>query len=1352
MSDPHVRFHAEWLGMVQPSEGLTLSIPVLVDAQIMERQPADLRTAFRDHCPEGKITDLPAFFEEILDLELGRHFDVGDDLPDDLALYVTEGRQTLTPTWGLRGQSPRALPEGASAAEIAGAPYAALLWDLPPGLPLDTRETTTGDWDYPPGAKFDRLLRACGVPVGLLTNRRVIRLIYAPKGQSSGWIDFRIADMIDPAGAPILDAFIVLLRAERWLSVASEETLPGLMAQSRDRQANVTNALAEQVFEALQALLQGFDRANDRDPARPLDAAFHDDDLYGGLLTVMLRLVFLLYAEEHGLLPVEHPLYAQHLSVIDLYERLVEDEGLHPDEMDQRFGAWPRLLATFRAVYFGVAWQPNPDSKQPALHLPARSGGLFDPDRHPWLEGRPLIGAASLDPTQNGQIRTPAIDDGTLLAVLKGLIVIEGQRLSYKALDVEQIGSVYERLMGYSVVRVPGTAARLKPSGVWLSGEEILAQPASGRPGWLQAELGLSRGKSKTLASALRDLEDTAEGAAAALEILVEHAGQKRNQPLAQAGEMVLQPGAERRRTSSHYTPRTLSAPIVARTLEPLLRCLGEAPTADQILSLKICDPAMGSGAFLVEACRYLAEQVVAAWTLHQATPPDVGALEPALHARRLVAQRCLYGVDKNPFAVDLARISMWLITLARDLPFTFVDHALRHGDSLVGLSLDQIRAFHWDPPVDTRKGKKKAKKAAESGQVVMGFLKNAIDRALDDTVEIREQILALADSTDTAHKLDLLDQAEYLTDRVRDLADACVGAFFAHEKPADREKERQRRHSLVERWLSDENSDEGVAAGLEIQALAADLRATLPTFHWMLEFPEVFYLERPDPLAPEETGVAWMDAFIGNPPFLGGRRIRSELGDGYTEWLGSYFKCSKNADISAHFFTRANHLLGPHGTLGLIATNTIAQGDTREAGLARLVAADNALIYDATTHMSWPGDAAVTVSVVHMAKGEAIAAVEIKRLDGQSVSHINSQLQPKSERPNALSLNANTGLSFQGAVLVGTGFTLTPEERVALITQNPLNAELIYPYLGGQEVNSSPTQSHSRYVINFGEMPLDEAEKWPDLINIIRERVKPARDQVRREAHKKYWWHFGDKRPALFSAIKPLDRCLVNSQVSKHLLFAWQPTDRVFGHALYVYPLTSDTAFAILQSRVHEYWARLLSSSLEDRLRYAPSDCFSTFPFPEDMTQPALNAAGEALYSARAAYMVAQDQGLTPTYNQLKDPGCTTPEIQQLRRLHEAMDRAVLAAYGWADIEVPPYGIASEAQTQAFEDEVIDRLFVLNGERAKTEASALRAAKAAQKAKTTKAKGKTAAKKPAAKKSAKPPETPAAEEQEKLL
>jgi type II restriction/modification system DNA methylase subunit YeeA len=137
----------------------------------------------------------------------------------------------------------------------------------------------------------------------------------------------------------------------------------------------------------------------------------------------------------------------------------------------------------------------------------------------------------------------------------------------------------------------------------------------------------------------------------------------------------------------------------VQRTLEPLLAVMGPEPTSARILNLKVCDPAMGSGAFLVEACRFLAEHVVAAWTREgaiESVARDHG--EPLLHARRLVAQRCLYGVDKNDAAVELAKLSLWLVTLSKTLPFTFLDHALRHGDSLVGLDFDQIRSFHWKP------------------------------------------------------------------------------------------------------------------------------------------------------------------------------------------------------------------------------------------------------------------------------------------------------------------------------------------------------------------------------------------------------------------------------------------------------------------------------------------------------------------------------------------------------------------------------------------------------------------------------------------------------------------------------
>ena len=301
--------------------------------------------------------------------------------------------------------------------------------------------------------------------------------------------------------------------------------------------------------------------------------------------------------------------------------------------------------------------------------------------------------------------------------------------------------------------------------------------------------------------------------------------------------------------------------------------------------------------------------------------------------------------------------------------------------------------------------------------------------------------------------------------------------------------------------------------------------------------------------------------------------------------------------------------------------------------------------------------------------------------------------------------------MAFLGSKVYGQGFVLTPDEHDELVTRNRRNTERIFPYIGGAEVNSSSTQDFDRYVISFGQMELEEAERWPDLLSIVREKVKPERDKNKREVRRKYWWQFGETTPALYAAIEGKQRCLVNSQVSKHLLFAFQPTDRVFAHTLYIYPLESDSYFAILQSRIHEAWARLLSSSMRNDLRYSASDCFDTFPFPPQATLAADGAVeqiGQKLYETRAKLMVEREQGLTTTYNQLKDPEVEDPAIQDLRALHLDMDRAVLAAYGWADIEPPaftdPVTDDDARAKEAFEDEVIDRLFALNAERADEE------------------------------------------------
>jgi len=281
-------------------------------------------------------------------------------------------------------------------------------------------------------------------------------------------------------------------------------------------------------------------------------------------------------------------------------------------------------------------------------------------------------------------------------------------------------------------------------------------------------------------------------------------------------------------------------------------------------------------------------------------------------------------------------------------------------------------------------------------------------------------------------------------------------------------------------------------------------------------------------------------------------------------------------------------------------------------------------------------------------------------------------------------------------------------------LASDPHNQRCLFPYIGGDELNTSPTQSHHRYVINFGSMRLEEAEKWQSLLEIVRERVKPEREKAKDHGPgnhgKKYWWQHALRSDALYDSIKSLDRCLATAQVSKHLMFSFQPINRVFSYKAYIFPMRSFSAFAILQSRIHEPWTWLLSSTLGSTLNYSASDCFATFAFPQAdprSTFAEVEAAGEAVYQARAKLMVDTDQGLTKIYNALKDPESDDDRIFELRRFHEVMDRAVLKAYGWSDIEVPPYcplNEEEEAAVEAFSDEIIDRLYLLNAERAAEE------------------------------------------------
>jgi hypothetical protein len=1321
-------FHDRWLGMVQgESDGLVVAKPILLEAGCSNHQRPEIQEKLREICPQKPggdtlyIADLMQFFRELLDFDQDV-FDSSSTLSNEASLYAPEGPQTIRPTYGLLKQDKPLPSEGSDTpASKAAIKYAALIWDVTQkdgehnseaiGLSLDKPETITGGWSYPAAAKFDRLLRHCRVPVGILTNREVIRLVYAPHGESSGHITFRVDDMATVGGRPILDAMIMLLCANQWFGVSDENSLPSLLQHSREYQGTVTEDLAEQVFSGLETLLKGFQTAAERDKSQLLREALEldEDHLYRGLLTVMLRLVFILYAEDRGLLPVDHPLYAQHMSLLGLFERLQRDHGNFPDSMNNRFGAWGQIISLSRAIYLGV--------EHGDFHIPPRQGDLFDPHSYPFLEGWSGSSAPVVTHAARAEVKVPTVDDGTVFVLLRSLLVFQGQRLSYRTLDVEQIGSVYEALMGYQVSQCESPAIAIKINGkrgaakYWLEPEIVISRPVRLRVKWLQEECGFD----KPVATKIKKTLDTfvnnefvdSNAAIEALRPLAagnKHLAQEQE---AAIGRYLLQPGSERRRSGTQYTPRSLTEPIVRKTLEPLIRCLGEKPSADRVLELKICDPAMGSGAFLVESCRQLADEVVSAWGRAQEVEKiaaDCPEGDVVAHARRLVAQRCLYGVDKNEMAVQLAKLSLWLFTLARDLPFTFLDHSFRYGDSLVGLDLAQINSFHWRP------------------EKQLNFLEVEIRRAIDEVLGIRQEIHQLAtDETPEGQKrkTQMLFDANDATERVRKIADVCVGAFFTESKENARLKERLKREDGIRLWLEGDSKADDMT-----ELWAAESRAKHTPFHWWLEFPEVFSGSRSKQLNKSaEDGVVGMGGFVGNPPFMGKNTITESLGPRYPDWLRTNYTGDTGVrgacDLSAYFFRRCVELTKAEGAFGLVATNTIAQGDTRSIGLKHILVKSNAIIYDASTSMEWPGDAAVTVSVVHIAMGSTKFGTDKICLDGKAVPVINSRLRPKPERPDALKLKSNNIRAAQGSILLGSGFVVSPEEYEALILRDKQNDKRLFPYIGADEVNTSPKLDIDRYVINFEQLTLDESAVWPDLLEIVQERVKPEREQQKgnnstSRRRRDVWWQFDGVRADLYQTIGKLDRCLVTAcQGSKHLMFSFQPTNLVFAQGLFVFPLDSFTSFGILQSRIHDLWAWLLSSTMRNAgVRYAGGECFGTFPFPSHDPSKIIQSieeTGKNLYTNRLQYMFDTNQGLTEVYNLLKDPECTDERIVELRNLHEKIDCAVLGAYGWSDIGVPPYcltGQEMEETTAEFNDEVIDRLYVLNAERVATENS----------------------------------------------
>jgi len=368
---------------------------------------------------------------------------------------------------------------------------------------------------------------------------------------------------------------------------------------------------------------------------------------------------------------------------------------------------------------------------------------------------------------------------------------------------------------------------------------------------------------------------------------------------------------------------------------------------------------------------------------------------------------------------------------------------------------------------------------------------------------------------------------------------------------------------------------------------------------------------------------------------------------------------------------------------------------------------------------IKWPGLAAVEVSLVNIFKGKWNSQFI---LGNKVVRRITAYLDDAETVGNPYPLLQNADKSFIGSYVLGMGFILEPHYAAKLIERNPKNKDVLFPYLNGEDLNTNPDQSPSRWVISFFDRSEEECRKeYPDCFEIVERLVKPERlinnDRVAREK----WWQFLRMRPELYRKIRPLDKILIGARVSKYCLFSFFRSNVVFSEQTVVLTNQDLSFFPLVNCTLHEIWSWKYCSTMGgSTLRYTPSDCFETFPFlqnPVPEIESLLEKIGEKYHDHRKQLMLKMQLGLTKTYNQFHNKqlsiindnltendiekkygketlnlwrhlsrtantdlfnavnNCSFNEavegIFELRRLHKEMDKAVLNAYGWTDIDL---------------------------------------------------------------------------------
>jgi hypothetical protein len=760
----------------------------------------------------------------------------------------------------------------------------------------------------------------------------------------------------------------------------------------------------------------------------------------------------------------------------------------------------------------------------------------------------------------------------------------------------------------------------------------------------------------------------------------------------------------ERGKSGSHYTPEELVQPLIKHSLEYLIvervkpyqqKRASKDITVQALLDLKVADVACGSGHILLSAARRLALEIARVQTEEE--QPNPLAIRKAM---KNVVRNCIYGVDKNPLAVELCKIALWLEAYNPGEPLNFLDHHIKCGDAIVGLAnrkeLEKGIADEAFKTLSTddkaiasafaKRNKEERKRtfSTASGQQLTTEqqLTNTVEEAIAEYKTFNE----LPESTPNEIESKAIAYKKFVASKgftfLKAIADTQLAQFFIPKINASKDyliTDAEFR-LILSGYKSWENKKVSKATEVALEQRF---------FHWFIEFPEVFY-------------GGGFDCILGNPPYLGGGKISTNYGKNYLQSIQYLYKGVKGlTDLVAYFVRRNFSIIKSKGFTAIITTNTIAQSDTREGGLD-IILAENGSIVFAVKSMKWPGKAAVDVSLLSIGKDTASTSFW---LNNHKVNFISSYLDSEELITKPATLFSNNNIAFLGSALHGSGFLITENEASELLEKEKINKDVIKEFYTGDDLNSSITISPSRWVIYFGNRSLESAKKYEDCIKLIEERVKPEREKNNREIRRKNWWIFGEPTPKLYESINDKPFVFAISRVTKYVSFVPIKTGSIISDAIVVFASDKFKSIAILCSNIHESFCWKVSSTMgTNTLRYSPSDCLFTYPFPlhiSDYQEQDLETIGKTYHEYRSQLMLSLQLGLTKTYNLFHCNAINANSINEndkqveslqkhlvkttnaisfneaiqgilkLRELHMEMDYVVLDAYGWNDIDL---------------------------------------------------------------------------------